>query len=209
MLILTEGCPLLPTAAYDQVISLLAKVYAGTSTAGHRLLSLATEIARYWRTLRIDYKFKVDELGKPWGVRSLKLRSARRLSYLASAVHFVAFGPRIHYAGAHRFGLLAVADFMKTLGGSPVARLLEATRKLGGGDGELERVLNLYDSIHRELGKPEVRAHLDRPNAEYRFDDDIYELLRRQVRDLHSALADYVVHLPKEPRQQLIEMFLL
>src|ERR1700682_715845 len=60
MLTLAEGQTLTSTA-HATVIRGLARTYGGTHTSGHRLLSLATEVARYWRTLPIDYKFKVDE----------------------------------------------------------------------------------------------------------------------------------------------------
>src|SRR5712691_5546810 len=63
ILALTEGRPLAENRAYDLALQTLAQAYGATHTAGHRLLSLATDIARYWRTLRIDYKYKVDEEG--------------------------------------------------------------------------------------------------------------------------------------------------
>jgi hypothetical protein len=209
MLVLAEGTPLLRNAAYEKILQGLAETYSGSFTAGHRLLSLATDLARYWRTLRIDYKHKVDEDRKPWAVRNLKLRSYRRFWFFSSAMHFLAFGPRINYAERQRFHVPDVVAFMQTMGGNPVQRFVTAARKLGIPECEFEKLLELYNSIHAQLGDPAVRHELAQLDGYQRFPNPVYESVRSKCSALHSHLAEFVLALPSEPRRQFLEMFLL
>jgi len=207
MLILTEGRLLSSEAFHDRVIVRLAETYAGSYTAGHRLLSLATEVARYWRTLRIDYKFKVDEGNKPWGVRSIKLRSSRRFSYLSSAVHFVAFGPRVNFGSA--FNIDDVTKFMKTMSASPTTRLCVAIEAMGSSEGQLQLVLEKYEEIHAQLCNLAVRTRLDKVKSPADLNMGPDSRLLPLVRELHGRMAELILALPTAHRQQLVEMFLL
>ncbi len=145
MLALSEGQPINDSPAHKKIIRRLAETYGRSHTAGHRLLSLATDIARYWRTLRIDYKHKVDERKKPWAVRALKLRSARRIGYFSSALHLVAFGPRFDYEKETSFELSKVEDFMMRMAGTPVIRLLEAGAHMHADAALTKSLLEAYD----------------------------------------------------------------
>ncbi len=209
MLVLSEGQPLERNRAHETALTRLAEAYGGTHTAGHRLLSLATEIARYWRTLRIDYKFKVDERRLPWAVRNFKLRACRRFWYFATAVHFVAYGPRIDYSHDALFDVETVRCFMAAMGGSPTRRLIDSTVKCGGEQSAQWAVLTTYDSILGELSDPGVRSHLDKLLYADRHSDPTYQEIRRKCKELHEQMADYVLALPSDARRQMIEMFLL
>ena len=209
MLVLAEGTALKKNCAHTKIIQSLAATYASSFTAGHRMLSLATDIARYWRTLRIDYKFKVDEGKKPWAVRSMKLRSSRRVWYLASAMHFVAFGPRIDYSKTREFDLASVAGFMSQMGGNPVLRMLASAEKLAADPSVLEKLLSLYDAIHLELNDETLRSYLDTLDGSYRFDDPRYESVHSKCVELHRTAATLILTLPDEVRREFLEMFLL
>lgn len=208
MLALAEGAPLTPDT-FGFVLDGLATTYGGSHTAGHRLLSLATDVSRYWRTLRIDYKYKVDEAKKPWAVRSVKLRTYRRMWYFASAVHFVAFGPRVETGLDSRFELADVKKFMASMGGNPVKRFLSALEQLDV-RAELARpLLTTYDRIHSQCSSAEIRRHLESLSRDAASGDPRFEQLRDDCRALHTLAADLVIDLPAEPRRELIEMFLL
>lgn len=209
MLALAEGTVLHHNDAYEKIIAGLAKTYGGSHTAGHRLLSLATDIARYWRTLRIDFKFKVDEGGKHWAVRNLKLRSSRRMWYLASALHLVAFGPRIEYASSKIFDLEGVKMFMRDMGGNPVTRLLRSAEQLAADEKIISKLLSTYDLVQQELNDPATRNHLDQLVGGKRFDDKTYESIRSKCADLHKTAADLILNLPLDARREVVEMFLL
>jgi hypothetical protein len=180
MLTLAEGRAL-TDEAHAGVIAGLAGTYGGTHTAGHRLLSLATEIARYWRTLRIDYKYKVDESRKPWALRSMKLRSFRRFWYFSSALHFLAFGPRVNPPS--RLESAAVEAFMKTMGGNPAVRFIRAGEKLGVAEQLMRRVLTIYDDIHRRSADPSVREVLNKLSAEKMEEERVFVDIRELTRE--------------------------
>lgn len=209
VLILTEGHPLLANHAYQLTLQTLARAYAATHTAGHRLLSLATEIARYWRTLRIDYKHKVDEEKKPWAVRSFKLRAVRRFCYLSSAMHFITFGPRVVSGGSEEFVLRDVIAFMQSMSTPPVQRMIEAWSKAGGPEQPLRDTLKLYEDICGQLGEVSVRRELDSLSIEGRRQNTLYLDLRQKTQLLHNQMAMLALELPDPHRVQLLEMFLL
>jgi hypothetical protein len=206
VLALTEGRPLYTTPSYELMLERLAHVYGATHTAGHRLLSLATDVARYWRTLRIDYKHKVDEEKKPWAIRSIKLRAVRRFAYLSSAMHFVAHGPR--EKGTEEISVGAVKAFMSRMPLPPTERLIEAWGRFGGDEAPLRTVLSRYDKISGALADPSVRQHLDKLDSNQRS-DKTYSELRADVQALHSEMATLALATPDLHRMELIEMFLL
>lgn len=54
------------------------------------MLSLCNDIGRYYRTLCIEYKAKIDVEDKDWCTRNLKLRHSRKLWYFSSMMSIVA-----------------------------------------------------------------------------------------------------------------------
>ena len=61
------------------------RAYAdATISRGRFLASLGNDLHRYYRTLCMDYRHKVDELDKSWAIRVLKLRHSRKLWHLAN-----------------------------------------------------------------------------------------------------------------------------
>ncbi|MGH9892143.1 MAG: hypothetical protein ACREA0_09210, partial [bacterium] len=209
ILTLTEGLPLSPGDGHQRTMRSLASVYARSHTAGHRMLSLANELARYYRTVRASYKYKVDEEGKAWAVRSIKNRAYRRFAYFSSALHFVAHGPRIDYRSEPLFDLGTVTRFMSQMGVPPVDRLLRSAPETGAPDESVDLAIHLYDRVHSTLASPDVRRHLDQLHPGDRFIDPAYNELRKNCADLQTALANIVIDLTPEPRKELLEMFLL
>jgi hypothetical protein len=209
MLALCEGAHTNGSGAYDTLLHRMALTYGGSHTAGHRLLSLATEIARYWRTLRIDYKHKVDERKRPWAVRSLKLRSARRFGYLSSMMDFVAFGPRIRYEESRTFEVRKVESFMKRMSGNPATRLAAAIEKMGGDMAATKDLVATYDDVHRRLGDPEIRADLDALEENARWGNSNFVAIREGCVQMHRKAAALVQQVPQSYRQEIVEMFLL
>lgn len=209
MLCLAEGVPILSNGTHEQIISKLAKAYGGTHTAGHRLLSFATDIARYWRTLRIDYKQKVDEDRLPWAVRGMKLRGNRRFWYFSMACHFVANGPRIDRDKADRFEPEHIYSFMSSLSANPSMRLLNALGSMGSDRSLTNGLMKDYNEFSGLISSKSVREELNKLLFEDRHDSKVYLELKSLLKNMHSQMAKISVSLPPRHRQQLVEMFLL
>ncbi|MCA9683606.1 MAG: hypothetical protein KC457_15500, partial [Myxococcales bacterium] len=82
-LLLTEGACL--AGAGRAMKHAVFRAYAdATISRGRFLASLGNDLHRYYRTLCMDYRHKVDELDKSWAIRVLKLRHSRKLWHLAN-----------------------------------------------------------------------------------------------------------------------------
>jgi hypothetical protein len=209
VLILTEGLPLSPGSGYQRTIRALAGVYGRSHTAGHRLLSLPNELARYYRAVRAAYKYKVDDEGKPWAVRSIKNRAYRRMAFFTSAIHFVAFGPRIDYTQKRLFDLNDVAEFMKAMSTAPIDRYSKALTAINASVKLFYEPLDIYERIHAALASSVTRGHLDTLESIDRYNDSVYSPIHADCVALQSSLAAVVAQLPDNARSQLVEMFLL
>lgn len=215
MLCLAEGTPIVKNSLYDNIMSKLTNVYAGSHTAGHRMLSFATDISRYWRTLRIDYKQKIDEQKKPWAVRGLKLRGTRRYWYFSVILHFIAFGPRLDLNNDNLeiendlFDFDVVKLFMKSLSNNPTERIIEASNKIQIETHLIDNLISVYEVYFNAISNKEIRESLDALIFENRYEDDNYVKLKKSCIELHSCMSDIVINLPEFYRKQIIEMFLL
>ena len=215
ILCLAEGTPLERNKCYYTILSKLAHVYGDSHTAGHRLLSFATDISRYWRTLRIDYKQKVDELKQPWALRGFKLRCVRRCWYFSLVLHFIVFGPRLksdsNGKAINAFEYNDIKNFMLTLSENPSVRIKNAIDNIKNEDSFclMNKLLRLYDGYYNVINDFDARQSLDALNFEDRYQNRTYLSLREICAEMHSTMADIVISLPDYHRRQAIEMFLL
>jgi hypothetical protein len=84
ILILTEGKQAGGKLPLNDVRQAVMKAYAGADRSrGRHVLSLCNDIARYYRTLCIEYKAKVDDPDKDWCTRNVKLRHSRKFWYFS------------------------------------------------------------------------------------------------------------------------------
>lgn len=82
-LLLTEGAWL--GGAGRAMKAAVFRAYAhATISRGRFLTSLGNDLHRYYRTLCMDYRHKVEALDKGWAIRVLKLRHSRKLWHLAN-----------------------------------------------------------------------------------------------------------------------------
>ena len=133
------------------------KRYIREEMSDHQLaLFLLNDVIRYYRTIAVDYEFKVTE-GKPWGIRNIKLIFSRKLLY-ASGLFSVAM--TADRAREDKIGILE--DLFEL----PVMERMISIC----GRSRMETVLNSYNRFLEKLEDSDTREHLVNLQASERND---------------------------------------
>jgi hypothetical protein len=125
ILILTESCQAGGMFPLKEIRRSIMEAYAGAErTRGRHVLSLCNDLARYYRTLCIEYKAKADDPAKDWCTRNMKLRHSRKFWYLAAILAIV------HMADSNPQGDEPyVAGLLETFEEPPFLRLFRAVEE--------------------------------------------------------------------------------
>jgi hypothetical protein len=200
-LLLTEGAWL--AGAGRGTKHAVFRAYAdATISRGRFLTSLGNDLHRYYRTLCMDYRHKVEELDKSWAIRVLKLRHSRKLWHLANiALQCWAYD--------------AIADdqdrdvtMASRIGWPSLLRLAGALEHFGAPELAREPCLCM-DHFLAVLASAEARESLARLDYETRFDSPIYRDLDDNAARLDAATADVVELLFHRCRRFLVRFCIL
>jgi predicted nucleotidyltransferase len=144
--------------------SLIEKYVLATPPRDHQLaLFLLNDIIRYWRTITVDYAFKIAEEGKDWGLRNIKLMYSRKLMY-ASGLFGVAMT-----ADRSRDRKVEYLDSYFSL--PVIERIITVA-----GETESRRLMELYNEFLTKLEQKSVRDHLKNLKRVQRGDPIFREL---------------------------------
>src|SRR6185503_7225481 len=90
VLLLEESVSLLEPRLHRKLVEVIIGryLYEGQGDANGPPRFLLNDVVRYWRTIAVDYEAKVwrDLAVDGWGVRYLKLRISRKLTFVSALV---------------------------------------------------------------------------------------------------------------------------
>lgn len=185
VLLLTEGewlvAPVFARALYDRMIG----VYRDAETTrGRYLTSLSNDLHRYYRTLCVDYRHKIEEQGKEWGIRYIKLRHSRKVWHLGNVclecAAFLESMKRREGDGLHD-GYLS-----EHLGDSPLHKIA-TTLEILGRTRLMGPVLRAYDKFLGSLDDPQIRRELEKVSFEEQAKSLVVRDLKENADDLNRA----------------------
>lgn len=146
---------------------------------------LQNDIARYWRTMAVDFAYKQRQRGgEGWALRSTKLRLSRKLIYASGLLYCFScreVAAMVNASDESDARLPQAIDHLLRVGSQPAIDIMAgvllryqefhpAARQLG----------DSYDAFLGLLGDSETRKHLENLAEEDAAKDTVYE----RVRDL-------------------------
>ena len=202
ILLLTESVSVAGPRARRRVREAVFREYFSQSRSkGRHMLSLVNDIVRYYRTLMIDYKAKVDSEGKTWAPRNVKLRHSRKYWFFSTALAMVAADrstKSLEDAEARAIEMLDLPPTDRLLEGLRLARVLGRPA-----------VVDCFDRFLGLYGDPVRRSALERLAHSDRNRDATFREFRESANALQDAIVDTIDDLPEAWRRDLIGHFLL
>lgn len=202
-LLLTEGAWLDDAEAGRAMKEAVFSAYAdATISRGRFLGSLGNDLHRYYRTLCMDYRHKVEELDKSWAIRVVKLRHSRKLWHLANLA-------------LQCWMVDAIADdqerdvcLASRIGWPSLVRLYGALEHFGAPELAAE-VFECHEVFLSALGRADVREALAELDYEGREDSAIYRSLRINADRFDEACAGIVELLFTRCRRFMVRFCIL
>ena len=139
----------------------ILKRYIGEGMTDHQLaLFLLNDIIRYYRTMAVDYEFKISGNGapKPWAIRNIKLVFSRKLLYASGLFSIAMTADRARDEKI---------EILEDLFDRPVMERMMAIC----GEARMAPVVASYNCFLEFLGDPGNREHLTRLQRSERSDE--------------------------------------
>ena len=169
ILLLLEGDWLFNETGLHDLRRGILERYIGEQIADHQLaLFLLNDIIRYYRTIAVDYEFKISGgEPKPWATRNIKLTFSRKLLY-ASGLFSVALT-----ADRTRDRKIELLEELFDL--PVIDRMVQIC-----GRKEMKGVLDRYDVFLQKMAIDDVRGHLASLTYSQRKSDREFRELKNQ-----------------------------
>jgi predicted nucleotidyltransferase len=174
LLLMLEGEWLYNQAEFSSLLHKLVSRYVNNQIPNEKIcLYLLNDIIRYWRTICVDYEYKITEDKKPRGVRLIKLRFSRLMLIFA--------------------GILSVAETHNLSATEKREKLLQLL-VLPGVDrvtlvvgSTADNALAHYDEFLKDIDDLEIRKRLEQVDFEQSHE---YQKLRMTSKKFKEALLD-------------------
>lgn len=206
ILILTEGRQVGGNLRLADVRRQILGAYANQNrTSGRHVLSFCNDVARYYNTLCIEYKAKIDDEEKDWCTRNIKLRHSRKFWYFSTIISIVKLSEELPLGGSEYVdGLLRILDL------SPVERIVQALSETQ--PVEVGQLLESYSMFLEFMASPQNRAELARVEHTARYNmvtTNPFPTMKFNSDVLHRAMLGTIYALPASMRDRVIGWFLL
>jgi hypothetical protein len=169
------------------------------------VLSLVNDIARYFRTLCIEYKGKVDGEEKDWSTRNMKLRYSRKFWYFANLVAIASIA-ETHPRGERPYE----EELLRVFGIPPYMRILE---HLGQSHRvEVGRILECFSVFLEFMSCQDRRGNLAKISHESRYMiscDNPFPALKYNSDLMHCYMVDMLNGMNVSARRRIMDWFLL
>ncbi len=206
VLILTESMQVGGGYSLKLIRQKILEAYAKEErTSGRHVLSLCNDLARYYRTLCIEYKAKIDIDDKDWSTRNLKLRHSRKLWYFSNLISIVKLS-EVHPRGENDF----IQALLKIFDSPPFTRLIDAlveTQPI-----EVGRLLESYSIFLEFMASSNNREKISKISHNNRFKVDSsnpFLAMKFNSDIMHKHLITIIEGLSPTIRRRVIDWFLL
>jgi predicted nucleotidyltransferase len=208
VLLLTESVHAGGDHPIADIRSKLLEAYAQEDrTSGRHVLSLCNDIARYYKTLCIEYKSKIDEKDsvKDWCTRNVKLRHSRKIWYFSNIMTVCTLAD-MHPQGDDAFKTALLEEFDK----SPVERLATAI-----GEKQplaLGRLLESYAMFLEFMSTDENRTALAGVKHDARYSmtlDNPFPAMKFNSDLIHSEIMSIIEEAGFNLRSRIMGWFML
>lgn len=176
MLLLLEGEWVYNKDSFDNARERLLKQYVPDNLRKEQIcLFLLNDVIRYWRTICVDFEYKVQNDGKPRAIRLIKLRFSRMMLFLA--------------------GVLAIGETHRLHQSEKITKLSElfaipAYERVSNiiGD-QAQPALELYAEFLSALDDEYIRKTLSQPSPAGEQSDE-YNVLRDKAHRFRGHLVE-------------------
>ena len=185
VLMLTESKCLYNPTLYKQILFGIYNHYIKT-TKGKKGYprALINELIRYYRTVAVDYLYKVEEINKPWALRNFKLRHSRKFWFFTNMVLIL-----------HRFRELSdtVSDdcydrLFDEIRLSPIEKL--AIVLVGNDKKDLIMPFTLYNEFLGIINDSNIREEMSEIDYVSRYENHTFLELRQKSERFHETLLE-------------------
>jgi hypothetical protein len=206
ILILTESRQVAGGFKLSDVREQILKAYANeTRTSGRHVLSICNDIARYYKTLCIEYKAKIDEEEKDWCTRNMKLRHSRKLWYFSNILAIAKLSEE-HPLGDDEY----VRALLKIFDEPPAERVVRA--QCSSQPTETGRLLENYAIFLEFMSKDKNRTALAKVEHEKRYamePDNQFLAMKLNSDVMHQTILAILHGLSPSMSNKVISWFLL
>jgi hypothetical protein len=206
VLILSESAQCGGGISIGDVRNRVLDAYAESErTSGRHILSLCNDLARYYRTLCINYKARVDIEEKAWAPRNAKLRHSRKFWYFSNALTIA------ELATSRPSGDVEYKrELLERLAAPPAMRLILAANA-GKHTARLATILERYSfflDFMSEQGNRDALADIEH-GERYATTHSAYISLKLNSDVLHSEMMALLMEMDGKTRQTVLDWFLL